>query len=82
MLNVILKREKTIGIFLLPLSVCLSGQERTTMELTGDSMELKPINTRKLRRRGNEPTDTRSYPGTEKTDLKNLAKSACFVEKV
>jgi hypothetical protein len=30
------------------------------MELTGDSMELKPINTRKLRRRGNEPTDSRS----------------------
>jgi hypothetical protein len=29
------------------------------MELTGDSMELKPINTRKLRRRGNEPTDSR-----------------------
>ena len=29
------------------------------MELTGDSMELKPINTRKLRRRGNVPTDAR-----------------------
>lgn len=29
-------------------------QERTSMELTGDSMELKPI-TRKLRRRANEP---------------------------
>jgi len=41
-------------------------QERTSMELTGDSMELKPINTRKLRRRGNEPTESRSYPGGEK----------------
>lgn len=29
--------------------------ERTSMELTGDSMELKPIITRKLRRRANEP---------------------------
>merc|ERR1712083_508267 len=28
--------------------------ERHNMELTGDSMELKPINTRKLRRRPNE----------------------------
>ena len=36
------------------------------MELTGDSMELKPINTRKLRRRGNEPTETRSYPGEKR----------------
>jgi len=41
-------------------------QERTTMELTGDSMELKPINTRKLRRRGNEPSETRSYPGDKR----------------
>lgn len=41
-------------------------QERTSMELTGDSMELKPINTRKLRRRGNEPTDSRSYPGEKR----------------
>ena len=30
--------------------------ERHNMELTGDSMELKPISTRKLRRRANEPT--------------------------
>ena len=30
--------------------------ERHNMELTGDSMELKPINTRKLRRRPNEGT--------------------------
>lgn len=36
------------------------------MELTGDSMELKPINTRKLRRRGNEPTESRSYPGDKR----------------
>jgi hypothetical protein len=30
--------------------------ERHNMELTGDSMDLKPITTRKLRRRANEPT--------------------------
>ena len=30
--------------------------ERHNMELTGDSMELKPIATRKLRRRANEPS--------------------------
>ncbi|KAK8406410.1 hypothetical protein O3P69_007232 [Scylla paramamosain] len=30
-------------------------QERYTLELTGDSMEYKPVSTRKLRRRGNEP---------------------------
>ncbi len=30
--------------------------ERHNMELTGDSMELKPITTRKLRRRANEPS--------------------------
>jgi Sin3 histone deacetylase corepressor complex component SDS3 len=30
--------------------------ERHNMELTGDSMDLKPISTRKLRRRANEPT--------------------------
>ena len=41
-------------------------QERTSMELTGDSMELKPINTRKLRRRGNEPTEARTYPGDKR----------------
>jgi len=41
-------------------------QERTTMELTGDSMELKPINKRILRRRGNEPSETRSYPGDKR----------------
>merc|ERR1719225_1147077 len=28
--------------------------ERTSMELTGDSLELKPVTTRKLRRRANE----------------------------
>ena len=28
--------------------------ERYSMELTGDSMDLKPITTRKLRRRANE----------------------------
>ena len=32
--------------------------ERHNMELTGDSMELKPITTRKLRRRANEPSGT------------------------
>ncbi|CAB4059729.1 SUDS3 [Lepeophtheirus salmonis] len=32
--------------------------ERHSMELTGDSMELKPISTRKLRRRTNEPSST------------------------
>merc|ERR1712059_46402 len=36
-------------------------QERTSMELTGDSMELKPISTRKLRRRANEPTDRNGF---------------------
>jgi len=41
-------------------------QERTSMELTGDSMELKPINTRKLRRRGNEPTESRNYPSDKR----------------
>jgi len=30
--------------------------ERHNMELTGDSMEMKPITTRKLRRRANEPS--------------------------
>ncbi|XP_076064351.1 sin3 histone deacetylase corepressor complex component SDS3 isoform X2 [Oratosquilla oratoria] len=30
-------------------------QERHTMDLNGDSMEFKPVSTRKLRRRGNEP---------------------------
>uniref|UniRef100_T1JHF4 Sin3 histone deacetylase corepressor complex component SDS3 n=1 Tax=Strigamia maritima TaxID=126957 RepID=T1JHF4_STRMM len=29
--------------------------ERTTIELTGDSMEVKPVTTRKLRRRPNDP---------------------------
>lgn len=32
--------------------------ERHNMELTGDSMEMKPITTRKLRRRANEPSGT------------------------
>lgn len=32
--------------------------ERHNMELTGDSFELKPISTRKLRRRANEPSGT------------------------
>ncbi|XP_072098599.1 sin3 histone deacetylase corepressor complex component SDS3-like [Mobula birostris] len=39
--------------------------ERLTMELTGDSMEVKPIMTRKLRRRPNDPvpiTDKRQKP--------------------
>ena len=34
--------------------------ERHNMELTGDSMDLKPISTRKLRRRANEPTGTKT----------------------
>lgn len=40
--------------------------ERHNMELTGDSMELKPISTRKLRRRANEPTGSSSYGPGEK----------------
>ena len=44
----------------------LIEQERSSMELTGDSLELKPINTRKLRRRGNEPNGSRSYPGEKR----------------
>jgi len=44
----------------------LIEQERSSMELTGDSLELKPINTRKLRRRGNEPNESRSYPGEKR----------------
>ena len=35
--------------------------ERHNMELTGDSMELKPITTRKLRRRANEPSGMFHY---------------------
>jgi len=35
--------------------------ERTSMELTGDSMELKPISTRKLRRRANEPSERNGF---------------------
>ena len=35
--------------------------ERHNMELTGDSMELKPINTRKLRRRPNEGQGSNAY---------------------
>jgi len=44
----------------------LIEQERSSMELTGDSLDLKPINTRKLRRRGNEPNESRSYPGEKR----------------
>merc|ERR1712156_778063 len=44
--------------------------ERHNMELTGDSMELKPITTRKLRRRANEPSaasdGSGNYGGNEK----------------
>lgn len=40
--------------------------ERHNMELTGDSMELKPISKRNLRRRANEPTGTGNYTGNEK----------------
>jgi hypothetical protein len=35
--------------------------ERHNMELTGDSFELKPISTRKLRRRANEPSGIFNY---------------------
>ena len=35
--------------------------ERHNMELTGDSMEMKPITTRKLRRRANEPSGNKSH---------------------
>jgi len=44
----------------------LIEQERSSMELTGDSLELKPINTRKLRRRGNEPNESRNYAGEKR----------------
>lgn len=47
-------------------------QERTSMELTGDSMELKPVITRKLRRRANEPTNGNGYrygPGEKRRKL-------------
>lgn len=40
--------------------------ERHNMELTGDSMELKPITTRKLRRRANEPSGSGNYGPGEK----------------
>merc|ERR1719350_2151154 len=40
--------------------------ERHNMELTGDSMEMKPITTRKLRRRANEPSGTGTYGTGEK----------------
>ncbi|TRY73269.1 hypothetical protein TCAL_01939 [Tigriopus californicus] len=40
--------------------------ERHTMELTGDSMEHKPISTRKLRRRANEPSGSGGYGPGEK----------------
>ena len=35
--------------------------ERHNMELTGDAMELKPITTRKLRRRANEPSGSSNF---------------------
>jgi len=47
-------------------------QERTSMELTGDSMELKPVITRKLRRRANEPNNGNGYrygPGEKRRKL-------------
>merc|ERR1719264_2014279 len=36
------------------------------MELTGDSMDLKPITTRKLRRRANESANSAMYGNTDK----------------
>ena len=38
--------------------------ERHNMELTGDSMEMKPITTRKLRRRANEPSGNYNIENT------------------
>ena len=49
------------------------------MELTGDSMELKPINTRKLRRRGNEPSETRSYPGKTQPNYPYFSVCRCNI---
>ncbi|ELK37423.1 Sin3 histone deacetylase corepressor complex component SDS3 [Myotis davidii] len=46
--------------------------EKLTMELTGDSMEVKPIMTRKLRRRPNDPVpipDKRRKPAPEHISL-------------
>ncbi len=40
--------------------------ERHNMELTGDSMELKQISTRKLRRRANEPSSKYQFNVTGK----------------
>ena len=44
--------------------------ERHNMELTGDSMELKPITTRKLRRRANEPSGSSTFPDSYRPCLK------------
>jgi len=44
--------------------------ERHNMELTGDSMEMKPITTRKLRRRANEPSASAEGTGTYGTGEK------------
>ncbi|XP_072272065.1 sin3 histone deacetylase corepressor complex component SDS3 [Pyxicephalus adspersus] len=52
--------------------------EKLTMELTGDSMEVKPIMTRKLRRRPNDPVpipDKRRKPAP---DILCLIKTNCF----
>jgi len=38
--------------------------ERITIELTGDSMEIKPVTTRKLRRRPNDPINVNSSAGS------------------
>uniref|UniRef100_A0A0K2TT56 Sin3 histone deacetylase corepressor complex component SDS3 n=1 Tax=Lepeophtheirus salmonis TaxID=72036 RepID=A0A0K2TT56_LEPSM len=46
--------------------------ERHSMELTGDSMELKPISTRKLRRRTNEPSSTGLGSGSSDKRRKNM----------
>ena len=40
--------------------------ERHNMELTGDSMEMKPITTRKLRRRANEPSGKYNIDNSKK----------------
>merc|ERR1712226_1688594 len=44
--------------------------ERHNMELTGDSMELKPITKRNLRRRANEPSASAEGTGTYGTGEK------------
>ena len=46
--------------------------ERYSMELTGDSMDLKPITTRKLRRRANESASEYSLNVCSSSDPPNV----------